>query len=100
LTELVETPEEATALAEALAEIIGSWTTATPSAGRYLIRTLDLLARHVNDCDELHAALDAHAAWAGGHGFPEECALLLDASDSIRAALDRLDAAHESEGSK
>ena len=57
-----------------------------------MFRTLDLLARHVSDVDELWRALDEHAIWAGGHGYPEACALLLDASDSLRAALDRADA--------
>ena len=33
----------------------------------------------------------------GGHGYPEACALQLDASDSLRAALDRADA-HNREG--
>jgi hypothetical protein len=87
-------------LIEALNEIIGSWTTASPSAGRYLIRTLDLLARHVNDYDELAAALDETAVYAGGH-VPvvggECCELLLAASDSIRSALTRIDAAHDPE---
>jgi hypothetical protein len=89
---------EAAELIEALREILGSYAIASPPAGRYLMRTLDLFARHVSDPDELWRALDEHAVWAGGHGFGEACALLLDASDSIRAALDRIDATNDPQG--
>jgi hypothetical protein len=91
-------PLEAEVLTQALQEILGSWTMASPTAGRYLMRVVDLLARHVHDLDDLSAALDEHAIWAAQHNFAEAAALLLEASDSIRSAGDRIFAANNPQG--
>jgi hypothetical protein len=91
-------PREAEELSGVLSEILGSYVVASPSAGRYLLRVIDVSARRTDDLDELAAQLDQDAAWAGGHGFPEEAALLFAASDSIREAGDRLAAVNNPEG--
>jgi hypothetical protein len=84
---------EADAIADALHEILGSWVCASPYAGRDLLTTLDQLAREYDDLDRLTRALDEVAAYAAQHDRAEAAGLLLDASDSIRRAADRIDAA-------
>jgi hypothetical protein len=84
-------------LIDALREINGSLLLASHRAGTYSARVLDLFAHHVASLDQLTAVLDEFAIWSGQHGWGEECALLLDFSDSLRAALDRADA-HNQEG--
>jgi hypothetical protein len=88
---------EAHELIDALREINGSLLLASRRAGTYSARVLDLFAHHVASLDQLTAVLDEFAIWSGQHGWGEECALLLDFSDSFRAALDRADA-HNQEG--
>jgi hypothetical protein len=81
---------EAEAVHDALSEILGSWTMASPTAGHVLLRTLDDVARRHDDLDDIARALDVAAIHCGQHDEPEACDLLLQASDSIRAALDRI----------
>ena len=84
------TEVEAEAFAEALHEILGSWVCASPSAGWLLLRVVDDVARRHDDLDLLAADLDAHAVALGQRGEGEACELLLEASDSVRAAADHI----------
>jgi hypothetical protein len=88
-------PAEVDALADVLHELLGSWVIASPCAGYRLLRALDAAARDHDDLDRIAAALDVAAIEAGQNDAPEAAALLLDASDSIRSALERIDAATE-----
>ena len=93
-----ENEDAALELADAMREIMGAWVAATPDAGRYAMRSFDLFARHTTGALHLAEELDAFAIWSGQRGRAEACALLLDFSDAIRAALSRIQDHHHEEG--